>query len=110
MGSRENKSCSLLWSRQLTIHVSDTFIYFSAQEEECPPQQLQHLTVPELPLRYKAPLKTRRLWSSEINHLQFSSFWSLVKESVMPQWIFLVISHNWVCFVCAEPYFDLHCS
>lgn len=32
-----SKSCSLLWSRQLTIHVFDTFIYFSTQEEKCPP-------------------------------------------------------------------------
>lgn len=61
MGGRENKSCSLPWSRQLMIHVSDTFIYFPAQEEKCPLQQLQHLTVPKLLLRHKAPLKACRL-------------------------------------------------
>lgn len=109
-GSRENESCSVLWSRQLTIRVSDTFIYFPAQEEKCPPQQLQYLTVPKLLLRHKAPLKAGGLWSLEINHLRFGSVWSLVKESVVPQWVFLVFSHNCVCFVCAEPYFHLHCS
>lgn len=36
-GGRENECRSLLWSRQLTVHASDTFICFSAQEEKCPP-------------------------------------------------------------------------
>lgn len=75
----ENRCCNLPCSRQMTSHVPDTFIYFPAHEEKHPQQQ--HFTVTRLLPRHKTLLKACGLLSLGMKHLQFSFFWSLVKEA-----------------------------